>query len=319
MKAEMIDDKVRAAVLDLRAGGSSIRAIATQLAVSKSVVGNIIKSGQPAAANAGPATAANAGPPVLNNIEANVETAHMDDAMANEFLSGLNDRADPGPKGGGKIDDEFLNSFMADIDLEGGPKKLTAAAAKKALKKHGHAAPEPKAAVAPPPPKEALVKHVPKPSEDKGSLIAKITLNANAFEDQLKDFLKPTKEEFIGGLLKKTQNELAALLSTMEYSRSINNTANILKHITYTGAAVLEMGTKKYLKMNTSGYADTIKATTELEALLREIAMENQGIVSTYQSPTMRLSALLIMTLMSVDSKNRAGAPVVATDKYNDL
>jgi hypothetical protein len=33
----------------------------------------------------------------------------------------------------------------------------------------------------------------------------------------------------------------------------------------------------------------------------------------------MRLSALLVMTLMSVDSKNRAGATVVATDKYNDL
>ena len=319
MKAEMIDDKVRAAVLDLRAGGSSIRAIASQLAVSKSVVGNIIKSGQPAtagpatAANAGPATAANAGPPVLNNIESNIETAPMDDAAANEFLSGLNDRADPGPKGGGKIDDEFLNSFMADIDLEGGPKKLTAAAAKKALKKHAQA-PEPKASPPPPQPKA-----LPKPTEDKGALIAKITLNANAFEDQLKDFLKPTKEEFICGLLKKTQSELAALLSTMEYSRSINNTANILKHITYTGAAVLEMGTKKYLKMNTSGYADTIKATTELGALLREIAMENQGIVSTYQSPTMRLSALLIMTLMSVDSKNRAGAPVVAADKYNDL
>lgn len=204
---------------------------------------------------------------------------------------------------------------MADIDLEGGPKKLTAAAAKKALKKHG-TAPEHKVA----PPKEVQPpKALPKPTEDKGALIAKITLNANAFEDQLKDFLKPTKEEFIGGLLKKTQNELAALLSTMEYSRSINNTANILKHITYTGAAVLEMGTKKYLKMNTTGYADAIKATTELEALLREISMENQSIVSTYQSPTMRLSALLVMTLMSVDSKNRAGAPIVATDKYNDL
>jgi len=313
MKAEMIDDKVRAEIMALRAKGSSIRAIASQVAVSKSVVGNIIKSG----ADVGPATAgpATAVPPVLNNIESNIEIALMDDAAANEFLSGLNDMSDPGPKGGGKMDDEFLNSFMADIDLEGGPKKLTAAAAKKALKKIG-IAPEPKQKVAPPP---LQPKALPKPTEDKGALIAKITLNANAFEDQLKDFLKPTKEEFIGGLLKKTQSELAALLSTMEYSRSINNTANILKHITYTGAAVLEMGTKKYLKMNTSGYADTIKATTELEALLREIAMENQGIVSTYQSPTMRLSALLVMTLMSVDSKNRAGATVVATDKYNDL
>jgi hypothetical protein len=306
MKAEMIEDTVRASVMDLRAAGGSIRAIASQLSLSKSVVGNIIKSG---------GAKADAGPPVLNIVESNIEPV-MDDAAANEFLSGLNDMSDPGPKGGGKMDDDFLNSFMADIDLEGGPKKLTAAAAKKALKKHGSVAPErrvaPQKEVQPP-------KALPKPTEDKGALIAKITLNANAFEDQLKDFLKPTKEEFIGGLLKKTQNELAALLSTMEYSRSINNTANILKHITYTGAAVLEMGTKKYLKMNTTGYADAIKATTELEALLREISMENQSIVSTYQSPTMRLSALLVMTLMSVDSKNRAGAPIVATDKYNDL
>jgi hypothetical protein len=295
--------------MDLRAAGGSIRAIASQLSLSKSVVGNIIKSG---------GAKADAGPPVLNIVESNIEpVASMDDAAANEFLSGLNDMSDPGPKGGGKMDDDFLNSFMADIDLEGGPKKLTAAAAKKALKKHGSVAPERKAT---PAPKEVVVKALPKPPvEDKGALIAKITLNANAFEDQLKDFLKPTKEEFIGGLLKKTQNELAALLSTMEYSRSINNTANILKHITYTGAAVLEMGTKKYLKMNTTGYADAIKATTELEALLREISMENQSIVSTYQSPTMRLTALLVMTLMSVDSKNRAGAPIVATDKYNDL
>lgn len=310
MKAEMIMDTVRASVMDLRAAGGSIRAIASQLSLSKSVVGNIIKSG-------GAKADATAGPPVLNIVETNIEpVVSMDDAAANEFLSGLNDMSDPGPKGGGKMDDDFLNSFMADIDLEGGPKKLTAAAAKKALKKHGSVAPERKAA---PQPKEVAVRAPPKPTEDKGALIAKITLNANAFEDQLKDFLKPTKEEFIGGLLKKTQNELAALLSTMEYSRSINNTANILKHITYTGAAVLEMGTKKYLKMNTTGYADAIKATTELEALLREISMENQSIVSTYQSPTMRLSALLVMTLMSVDSKNRAGAPIVATDKYNDL
>ena len=114
MKAEMITDAVRAAVLDLRVGGGSIRAIASQLKLSKSVVGNIIKSG---AAKSADATAADAdGPPVLNIVETYIEPAPMDDAAANEFLSGLNDRADPGPKGGGKMDDEFLNSFMADID-----------------------------------------------------------------------------------------------------------------------------------------------------------------------------------------------------------
>jgi hypothetical protein len=98
-----------------------------------------------------------------------------------------------------------------------------------------------------------------------------------------------------------------------------------MKTLTLTGASLLEMGTKRFLKMRTEGFADMLKNEPSIDGILKEIAMENaNGIISKYQSPTARLTLLVVTSLMSIDARNRqrsgaAPVPEAVTNKYNDL
>jgi hypothetical protein len=301
-----IDEETRVRIIELDKQNNSLREIAAKVGVGKSTVSTVLKKA--AAAATKPVDAPPAPPEII--ISDVVET-NMDSAEVDSFMKSLTSAPAPAPvsRAGAARHDSFIASLMVDIDAEEiiKPKKASKAA--------------PKAPKAQPIELEVFKA----PPADKGELIGKITLNAQTFPDMFKDILKPTKEEFIANLPKKSTTELASLLSMLEYQRSVTNTANVMKSITVTGAAVLEMGTKKFLRMRTDGFAEMLRAMPELDGILKEIAMENQsGIISRYQSPTVRLTALVVTTLMAVDAKNRtstvqAAMPQDLQQEYTDM
>lgn len=298
----MLDKEIYANVLKLKEQGQSLREIGNALGIGKTTVASIIKrsSNQPApVVDVQPETVVNLPKEETDSPKIIItETSINDMSETDSFLKSLNTVQGSAAEPSSSAKDKFLKSFMADVKLDGPviPKKATRG------KKTTFALPSvptmfqsSESAVAAP------------PKEEKGELIAKITLNINTFPEVLKDYIKPNKDAFLDSLHKKSQNELSALMSTMDYTRTIDNTAKMMKSLTVTGAAIVEMGTKRFLKMRTDGFSAVIASIPELESLLKEIAMENKGgIISKYQSPTIRLTTLVVTTLIAVDARNRA-------------
>jgi hypothetical protein len=303
IEIKMIDDATRSRVAELHEGKKSLREIAAELNITKSAVTTALKK------------LAAAAPPKI--IISEIKPVEMDSKKADDFMNSLVSAA-PAPAaaapaakktaaGPKPVPDSFLAALMADDE----PKP-----------KRGR---QTKAAAPPPPKREARAQTPPPRVMDKGELIGKITLNVQTFPEMLADIVKPNREEFIEHLPKKSQSELTGLLSLIEYQRSVTNTAAVMKTLTLTGASLLEMGTKRFLKMRTEGFADMLKNEPSIDGILKEIAMENaNGIISKYQSPTARLTLLVVTSLMSVDARNRqrsgaAPVPEAVTNKYNDL
>lgn len=307
----MIDKSVKEKVLELNKQNKSLRDIAAELGIGKSTVASIVKKSvkfsEPVAEDS---------PQLIIT-----EESKMDNSVASEFLSGLGSPATKITPMPSDKKDAFLDSFIAELNLDSVVKKKGRPLAKV----------KPVMSEAPQRFNESIIKSEPAVRQlEKGELIAKITLNVQTFPDMLADFIKPNKDSFLDAIQKKTQTELSAILSTMEYSRSVANTTNVMKQMTLTGAAMLELGTKRFLRMKTDGFADMIRNTPEFEHILKEISMENQGgIIAKYQSPTVRLTTLIITALISVDAKNRSGAanivnsasmaPANLNEKYNEL
>jgi hypothetical protein len=160
--------------------------------------------------------------------------------------------------------------------------------------------------------KDLLTKKAPKrqfkeaddPSE-KASLIAAITMNVNAFSALLIDIMIPTKEAYLQSLPKKAIGELKVCLKVIEQTRTVANTANMMKNMLFMGAVGMELGTQRFLKMKTQGFAQLLQTQTEIEMILKEIALEKVDDFKRIQRPEMRLATIITMTLLSVDSNNR--------------
>lgn len=289
----MLDKEIYANVLKLKEQGKSLREIGSELGIGKTTVASIIKR------------SSNKPDPVVDRPKEETdspqiiitETSINDMSETDSFLKSLNTVQGSAEEPSSSAKTKFLKSFMSDLKLDDPvmPKKATRA------KKTNFSLPSVPSMFKSSEPATAA------PKEEKGELIAKITLNVNTFPELLKDYIKPNKDAFLDSLHKKSHNELTALMSTMDYSRSIDNTAKMMKSLTVTGAAIVEMGTKRFLKMRTDGFSAVIASIPELETLLKEIAMENKGgIISKYQSPTIRLTTLVVTTLIAVDARNRA-------------
>lgn len=290
----MLDKEIYANVLKLKEQGKSLREIGNELGIGKTTVASIIKrsSNQPAIVVDRPKEETDSPQIIIT------ETSINDMSETDSFLKSLNTVEGSGVAEPSKsAKDKFLKSLMSDINVDEPPTHKKAPRAKKTnfvLPSVPTMFKQSETSVAP-------------PKEEKGELIAKITLNINTFPEVLKDYIKPNKDAFLDSLHKKSHNELSALMSTMDYSRSIDNTAKVMKSLTVTGAAIVEMGTKRFLKMRTDGFSAVIASIPELETLLKEIAMENKGgIISKYQSPSIRLTTLIVTTLIAVDARNRA-------------
>jgi hypothetical protein len=141
--------------------------------------------------------------------------------------------------------------------------------------------------------------------KEKADVLAKIYLNCNNFELVLRDIIRPNKEEYLKGMPKKSLGELRGTLRLLEQTRSVNNSANQLKHVIFMGASGIEMGSQA-IGMKTQGYANMIRAQEEeIQSILREIAMENADKLQKYQSPAVRLTLLMTTTLLAVDARGR--------------
>lgn len=160
----------------------------------------------------------------------------------------------------------------------------------------------------PKPPKEtksAAPKKTPDDPAEKAALISKITVNVNAFEPLLRDFLKPTRQAYLEALPKKSVADLDLMLKTLEHSRTVGNMANQLKHLVFIGATAVEVATKRF-GMRTEGYAQALQAQeVELQMILREIAVGRAESLSKFQRPEIRLAVLLSTTLLGLDNANR--------------
>lgn len=163
--------------------------------------------------------------------------------------------------------------------------------------------------------------------KEKADVLAKIYMNANNFELVLKDVLRPSKDDFLKSVSKKGLGELRGLLRLMEHTRTVNNSANQLKHLVFMGASGVEMLSQS-LGMKTQGYAQVIRAQEEeIQSILREIALENADKLQKYQSPSVRLTLLLTTTLLAVDSRGRqmefqrmnAPPPPGVAERYSNL
>ena len=141
--------------------------------------------------------------------------------------------------------------------------------------------------------------------KEKADVLAKIYLNCNNFELVLRDIIRPNKEEYLKGMAKKSLGELRGILRLLEQTRTVNNSANQLKHMVFMGASGIEMVSQS-IGMKTQGYGNMIRAQEEeIQSILREIALENADRLQKYQSPTVRLTLLMTTTLLAVDSRGR--------------
>jgi len=163
--------------------------------------------------------------------------------------------------------------------------------------------------------------------KEKADVLAKIYLNCNNFELVLRDIIRPNKEEYLKGMSKKSLGELRGILRLLEHTRTVNNSANQLKHVVFMGASAIEMGSQQF-GMKTQGYTQMIRAQEEeIQSILREIALENADKLQKYQSPTVRLTLLMTTTLLAVDSRGRqqefrqmnAPPPPGVEEKYSGL
>jgi hypothetical protein len=162
--------------------------------------------------------------------------------------------------------------------------------------------------LAPAPREVAVAKE---PEMDKSMLVTKININVENFPEILADYIKPSKEEYLAKVAKMGMAELKSTLGLLETTRISTNMANQMKHLLFGAAAGIEFGTKNLLKMKTEGYADTIRRQEmEIQSCLREIALNN---IDTYKAaglekPQTRLATIMVMSLLSLDAKNRVAA-----------
>ena len=162
---------------------------------------------------------------------------------------------------------------------------------------------------------------------EKADVLAKIYMNCNNFEVVLRDIVRPNKDEYLKGMAKKSLGELRGILRLLEQTRSVNNSANQLKHVLFMGSSGIEMITQSF-GMKTQGYSQMIRAQEEeIQSILREIALENADKLQKYQSPSVRLTLLMTTTLLAVDARGRqqesqrmsAPPPPGAEERYSNL
>jgi hypothetical protein len=275
----------RARVLELSGHGMATRQIAEQTGVSKSTVGSLLRAER---------APVDADTPV--NVPHQVED--MDSAAAQDFLRAVTAAPVPvtAPESGPKPGDikrtgeaeRFLANFLRDA-----PGPAVAPASPPAARVAPIAlAPTPTAPPAAPP-------------VDKETLVAKITLKVNAFEKHLGDILLPDKAEFLKHLSKRSRDDLAGVMRTVDLTISTQNLTNYFTMMLFVAANGVEMGTTKYLGLNTRGYTQALEAQRDdIQLIMKEMAMERADSFQRVQRPEMRLAMLMTTTLLAVNTQN---------------
>lgn len=289
----------------------SIRQIAEDMKISKSVVGATIKKMK--------AKELNASFNVTETIPTN--TVEQDDMSlitpkkADAFLSALAPSVNtppPNPKEIAKRD-AVINSLMT-VQVDNEPKA-------KVSKKRTYNKRQPA--------ELSAVSDTGGSSESRASLISRITLNVNTFEPILKDFVKPNKDAYLTSMTKKSEQELEIILKTLEHSRSVFNISSQLRSFVYMGSSAIEYGTQRFMKMKTEGFSQALMMQDqEIRMCLAEYCMDKVETFQKVTRPEAKLASIVVLTLLSVDAKNRMGGghPPASQElkeevakEYNDL
>jgi hypothetical protein len=280
-----INDDVRAKVKEALKTGKSVREVAADLNISKSTVSTISKEKGPSPSDSTETIQILSTDPVDK----------MDDAaFAKAIGSGpsVTEAEVQPPTPSEKAN--FLKKFMGELDDPVAPAKKTR---------------QPKLAAEPQPSMLLTELRPAEPEVDRTVYIAKIQMNVDNFADVLKDQIKPDRDGFLTKVSKMGPAELQQTLKLLETVRSSNNLANQLKYLLYGAANIIEMGTQRFLRMQTQGYAHQVRQQeAEIQSCLREIAINNVESYKKVERPEMRLATVLVTTLLATDSRNRLEA-----------
>lgn len=278
-------DEMKEKALSLK-GTKTIRQIAEELGVSKTSVGLVMKDAKNEVVETSETIP-------TNTIEM------IGDKEASDFLKSVN-------VGNGQVE---KSSQVIDNLLEGIPVAEHITPPFKARRKQAQA--EALATLLskkPSKPRAVREKAVVVPDDPatKAELIGKISFNVNTFESLLADVIRGDKDRFLNGLEKHGVASLEITLKTIETTRSVKNIANQFMNIFAMGTSFVEMGTQKYLKMNTQGFTQALLQTQqeELRLIMMELAMEQKDKVQKIQRPEVRLAMIMTTTLMAVNNQN---------------
>jgi hypothetical protein len=279
-------DETQEQVRFMSATGKSIRDIAVETGKSKSAIHSFLKKSTVSV-------------PELNVGEIQNEMS-IDNAMATQFINEIVHTSDTIPAPTAKQTKESIqaDSFLESLLITPKEKPEPKAKAKGRRKTN-----------------ESFFSNdfsntvVVDTSAEKGLLIANITMNVNNFEPLLKDFIKPNKDSFLAGLYKKSLSELQSLLKTLETTRSVGNLTNQFLHFFYLGSNIVEVGTKQFLNMDTTGLTQALKQQNEeIAMIMKEICMERVDTFKKVQKPEIRLAMILTTTAIGISSQNQMRA-----------
>ena len=278
----------------------SIRQIAEEMKISKSVVGATIKKMKAKETS----TSLNVNETIPTNLVEEDSMSLISSKKADAFLSALAPSVNappPNPKEMARRDaviNNLLNVQKGDDGQE--PTKATRISKKRAYNKKQPAAYN-----------SAELGAFGEggssgSTENKASLISRITLNVNTFEPILKDFIKPNKDAYLTSMTKKGEQELEIILKTLEHSRSVFNISTQLRSFVYMGSSAIEYGTQRFMKMKTEGFAQALMMQDqEIRMCLAEYCMDKVETFQKVTRPEAKLASIIVLTLLSVDAKNR--------------
>ena len=317
----MVNHGIASRIIELGKQQKAIREIATTVGVSKSTVSNVLRKAPAAAAQATQPSESPQAPvlPPIHPAEApdalNEISLVISEDRASQFLEDIHSKAPQDPpdattaatvpelKSAAKKE-AFINSFLESVVPPAPPAK-----APRASKAAPRAARSVKQA-----PSLLTPFREEEDAEEKATLISTITMNVNAFEPLLKDLLKPSKDEFLTSLRRKSAAELAVTLKILEHTRTVGNISNQMRHLLYMGAMGVEVASSRFLSLKSQGFAVALRTQDEeIRMILREICMERVESLKKIQRPELRLGMLMATTLLAVDSQNRMGAAAAPT------
>ena len=311
----MVKNEVASRILELGKQQKSIRDIALAVGLSKSTVSNILKDGiTTRKASVEPPPFAPVDSPSPSTTSAvgeqlspgNEITLVISEDKATHFLKDIQAHAPVDPPDATRLSagevktqakkEAFVNSFLSGISPATAPR--------------GTGASKPRASRA----KAPVSLSSPPASDDdpeKAVLLSTITLNVNSFEPLLRDLLKPSKDEFLNSLRRKSTQELRVVLKMLEHTRTVGNISNQMRHFLYVGATGVELATAQFLKLKSQGFANALRTQDEeIRMIMKEICMERVESLKRIQRPELRLAMIMATTLLAVDSQNRlATAP----------
>ena len=300
----MVSSDQKERILKMAATGKSARFIAEFVGLGKTTVSNIIRSSA-APPDAVPETSPAEEPP----LQAENPPPTITDGAAKDYLSEVN-AISPAPVVSAhdvKIGKEDLSAALKKETIVA---KFMPKAKKVKAVAHAPAASAPELHIQEQPPAARA------PDPTKAELIAKIAMNVSTFGPLLEEHLKPSKEAFLNSLPKMSVADLALTLKSIEITRTVGNAANQLKHILYMAATGIELGGQRILKLKTQGYAQNIRQQdTEIQMILREIALEKVESFKKLQRPELRLALLMSTTMLATDAGNRMTQQPAAAEK----